>query len=142
MLNRIPAGAHTSAFILFRRDEGVVTDGWTAPAAEVREKFRCEQPHGEIKAKERGWTVAAFGRKPPSWSLQSCLRTLPGRRRVRRRVSVFATLRRDESEGELGEDGASWNSAFRHFYDRGCLRLFRANWRNSIRLIPVKTEMG
>ena len=59
----------------------------------------------------RGWIVAAFGRKPPSWSLWTCLRrssafarfgeTSPRRRYVRRLVSEGQAPRGPDS-GKMG----------------------------------------
>jgi len=46
-LNRIPADARIP----------IVTESRISPAAEVREKFKRVKPLGEIKAKERGWTL-------------------------------------------------------------------------------------
>jgi type II restriction enzyme len=46
-LNRIPVDARIA----------VVTESRVTPENEVREKFRRVKPLGEIKAKERGWTL-------------------------------------------------------------------------------------
>ena len=46
-LSRIPVEARI----------GVVTESKVAPETEVRERFRRVKPLGEIKAKERGWTL-------------------------------------------------------------------------------------
>jgi hypothetical protein len=55
------------------------------PAAEVRAQFRRVKPLSEISVAQRGWTLDVLNI-------------------VRRLVSVFATLRRDESEGRAPRD--------------------------------------
>jgi len=56
------------------RGEGMFEQVVISPAAEVREKFKRVKPLKEISVTQRGWTVAAFGRKPPSWSFWTYLR--------------------------------------------------------------------